>query len=963
MKESYGRRREVMLRIKMNGREERIAEGLKRWVRRGDELVSRLRASSSEENEEYSSLLDMAQHARILLESLESGVLDEQAAISLSGAKARYLLANASLERLFDELRDEKAMRIELEKELAIQAGWPKDDVPRPLESDMIEERPIFSANVDAPLPPTPIEEETSPIEDSSSVSFDTQADLPIDKPDGSNVNAQETTKELSASETKIEVELSEEPVHFPASNFSRLSSEITEITSGTHSLPLSANAITSSAQGDTTIASSSTLISTLVGSNLHGNILHQIDRQPTKIEEKAAIILEPTAMVPESLSVEEDIAHVAQPQLDEQVVEVPPFEGNVSLIPALSPPSSIVSSDSRTDTPLLDTPPILEPPTETSLEERHIFVDPIYDPNPISSPSSLSSPVSTPTTTKADLLISSGNEGPLSVPAELTTELKEDIKPLISLEPILEPASKPSPSPLLSPLPLPSPKPSKFEPHPLLADLARVNQRYDQLQKSFRDCHLALEGLKNAFGSSENSGSLPSSSSSAYGGGIGRGHPSSSPSSVHFPSSVGNGSNHEYATNSLPVEVLRAALARLDDYTEDARVELEIRIGDEEMAVKGWEALLSVPGALVSDRKSLNSDIQDDDNTLLIKEDDEDHLVPFQTEVEEQIKAFISGDDPAIKKARDGFERKLEDVLHDIAVLKRVVYDPAYFDFSGNSGLSTDELSSSASNSNLSVNLDNANGESLSPSSASMALPNTTSSSGWTSWIRSPSLVSSRSSSPAPTPTFGSIMTTPRSPLRHSSSNVSLRSAASQDHPFLPFNQQRPRKGSFFGFSLPLGAGGEGEHDKTYNPLSQLGLRVPMPNLSAISGRGTSVISPSAVSPLTPGIGSARTRTVSSTMYMLGLSQGVKSPGIGLGNAMGLARSVSAGGPAYSSLKFPHETPMRMNRQVSEPVSSSGSRMSVKGTNGVAGVEEMTEDDDDEGSEGDDDDDDTDVE
>ncbi|KAF9553724.1 hypothetical protein CPC08DRAFT_727687 [Agrocybe pediades] len=274
--------------------------------------------------------------------------------------------------------------------------------------------------------------------------------------------------------------------------------------------------------------------------------------------------------------------------------------------------------------------------------------------------------------------------------------------------------------------------------------------------------------------------------SANTYLGGIGKGYPSSFPSfpssSLQLPASSvsARGYHQNDVSGGLPAEILRAALSRLDDYTEDARVELEIRVGDEEMAVKGWEALLSVP---------------------VLVNDDGEPPVPFQSEVEEQIKAFVSGDDPAIKKAREGFERKLEDVLHDIAVLKRVVHDPSSFELPIEGNGTAAAASSSSLNLHLSVNGDSSSsGASLATTSAS-----TSPSAGWTSWIRSPS----RSASPAPTPTFGSIMTSPRSPLRHSSSNASLNStSASQEHIHPP---PRSRKGSFFGFALPLPGGGIG--------------------------------------------------------------------------------------------------------------------------------------------------------
>jgi hypothetical protein len=45
--------------------------------------------------------------------------------------------------------------------------------------------------------------------------------------------------------------------------------------------------------------------------------------------------------------------------------------------------------------------------------------------------------------------------------------------------------------------------------------------------------------------------------------------------------------------------------LARLDDFSEDARVELEIRLADEERIARGYATLLAVPGAITSEAEA----------------------------------------------------------------------------------------------------------------------------------------------------------------------------------------------------------------------------------------------------------------------------------------------------------------------------------------------------------------------
>ncbi|ESK82831.1 hypothetical protein Moror_12254 [Moniliophthora roreri MCA 2997] len=255
-------------------------------------------------------------------------------------------------------------------------------------------------------------------------------------------------------------------------------------------------------------------------------------------------------------------------------------------------------------------------------------------------------------------------------------------------------PVSDPAPaSPYLSPDITPPSIPDvqtvePDSPHPLLAELTRISQRYSDIQRSFRDCHLSLEELKKS-----------TSSSLAH---------------------------------------IQIALDRLDDYTEDARVELEIRITDEELLTQGYETMLSVPGALSTSASGRGH----------VRNSSQDSIAPTPTlgELEVQIQAFTA----SAEKAQQVFEKKLADVQHDIARLKQVVHDP-------NSSLS------------------------LSPEPVAESEPEPpTQNTGWGSWTRMiPS--SSRPSSPVPTspPTFGNVMTTPR--LRHASSIQRLKQQQQQ--------------------------------------------------------------------------------------------------------------------------------------------------------------------------------------
>ena len=223
---------------------------------------------------------------------------------------------------------------------------------------------------------------------------------------------------------------------------------------------------------------------------------------------------------------------------------------------------------------------------------------------------------------------------------------------------------------------------------HPILSDLAKVIHRYDDLQRNFHDCHFALDALTQSLATSLN--------------------------------------------HQVPPDALKLALERLTDYIEDARVELEIRIADESLLARGYETLLTIPGALASpDHKGQSSS----------------EAAPLRSEVELQIEAFVSGTEPSVRKAQESLTHKLSDVQHDIAVLKRAIHDPE------------DEVSPGP------VQSEPAGWSPPLFGPVPATAPVTGSrSGGWASWIRgSPS----RPSSPAPT--FGNVMTSPR--LRHSPS------------------------------------------------------------------------------------------------------------------------------------------------------------------------------------------------
>jgi len=218
----------------------------------------------------------------------------------------------------------------------------------------------------------------------------------------------------------------------------------------------------------------------------------------------------------------------------------------------------------------------------------------------------------------------------------------------------------------------------------------------------------------------------------------------------------------------------------------------------------------------------------------------------PTQSELEIQIQAFIAGADPSFIKACEGFTRKLEDIQHDIAVLKRTIHDP-----------NPEEMTMMTSD-----------GHGF--SSPTPTVPET-GGRGWASWIRSSSGPSTpASATPAagkhlgPSPTFGSIMTSPH---------------RSKHAPSLNMNAGTFVNGNANGPSwMQRGGGGRGGGARD-DILGRLGLRVPMPIFDSVhqpvpplsssstpmEGWGWNGLSPTMPTPI-------KKRSVSSTMYMLGL-------------------------------------------------------------------------------------------
>jgi hypothetical protein len=143
-----------------------------------------------------------------------------------------------------------------------------------------------------------------------------------------------------------------------------------------------------------------------------------------------------------------------------------------------------------------------------------------------------------------------------------------------------------------------------------LLNGLVDVRNRYDHLQRAFRNCHLALKDLNESLKS---------------------------------------------APQSDTIDLVRIAVTRLDDFNEDARVELEIRVDDEERTTKAFETLLHVKGAITSDEEA--------------------------AEVELNVQAFVNGTEMSVARAMQQFSRKLDDLTHDIASIKSFLHDRSALD------------------------------------------------------------------------------------------------------------------------------------------------------------------------------------------------------------------------------------------------------------------------------------------
>ncbi|KAH8830873.1 hypothetical protein DL96DRAFT_1594653 [Flagelloscypha sp. PMI_526] len=348
---------------------------------------------------------------------------------------------------------------------------------------------------------------------------------------------------------------------------------------------------------------------------------------------------------------------------------------------------------------------------------------------------------------------------------------------------PPLPPKDHPSSSyqantpPIVDVLDTASPTRSELD-DPVIVSLHATASRYDELSRSLRDCFAILSGLRDFI------------------------------------------STKAFTDDAvLPKEVVQAALDRLCDYTEDVRVELEIRSGDEALLVKGFETLLALRRGPVHLAHSLSSADEFDD-------------------VDSQIQAFISGSEPGVQKAFSSLSRKTEDIEHDIAVMKRAIYEPTL------AVESTGPLPSGSSSP-------------IAFPSSNLEVDGHDETSRWAGWLsRSPSphpsigTKTSTTNGRSTSQTFGNIMASRTNMLRHSSSTQSLRrpSAINVDDPFVglglrvpmpshvkgpmptppPVSSTLPRKRTMSGMMM-LGLGGGAERIRQTS-----GIGIPRPTFSS---------------------------------------------------------------------------------------------------------------------------------
>ncbi|KAJ3564956.1 hypothetical protein NP233_g7953 [Leucocoprinus birnbaumii] len=876
MKEGYGRRREVRLRIKLVGREERVLEGLRRWLRRAEEGYRRIDGSSdgARGGVESKALAEMIQDAKILIDNLDNPLpipasQDEGSHVPLatspvSGSLARLIAIQSTLDDLVEDLQREQAKRLALEKMVirqeveGIAEELPPSESAKLARNGHAQEthgtsnlKPLYQT-----ISPLLLTEEANPANIS-----------PPTAPGSGGTGSPTPTHIVEASATPSgRLPTAPQP---PTPTI-----EITPppAVEGPPSIPVTATDLMPDRSGTNEQAASPTNIVEvpLKEGDGEGEVVR--DAQPDNAVTDGLVEAVDASGYNRDDSPVDGPEVEADPAKEEEVNDVPPLVDGVQEVDASGGQEPVAQDDTVEEQA---TGTAEQGQSLTSIDERMN----------IKAEESDSAVLDTSQTLKdgaAPVIVAeAGTIYAAPIPENFHATTTPSPAPIAQPQPRIRPPAIPALSISLPPPSSPNPPPSLTletiaiapetqaapiiaQPPSLIQELVKARTRYDHISRAFHACHIALEGLK---------ASLPSATSTT---------------SSHAYSRYSTMNNEVAQSTIIPNDVLSAIVQRLDDYTEDARVELEIRIADEEVMGGGYEALLMLPGALVPSALGASSPSSSE---LMANGDSVTEATV--ADVEAQIRAFVDGTDPVISRALSSFERKLENIEHDIVTVKKAMHEPHTI-------LSPPESTPSPAPSST-------------PLSSSTDVPDSTTSGGggWTSWIRTPI---SRPTTPTPAalaPTFGSLMTSRRpssSALRRTTSALGLSSSS---------------------------------HDNT-DIIKSLGFKVPMPNLNFAFPSSaapaphynskqddqephTSVASPSFGG---LGLGHAfsqgpRTRTISTSMYMLGM---------GVGGSGG-----DAGGPGVRSANTPAGSPSQ-RRAVSAAVvgSSVGNNQRKEGEDDV---------------------------
>ncbi|KNZ76237.1 hypothetical protein J132_11107, partial [Termitomyces sp. J132] len=559
-KEAFGRRREVALRIQMVNREEKIHRELERWVIKAEEAGERARAEGGVDD---GNLRKMVSAARAVLQRSFGGE---------DGKVGRVVVAEAAVKELQMELEREMGRRLELEMAFALRKT---------------QEAAAASGSGD---------------ENGGQILEKPEKQLVAIPP--AQANSADFTMEAPSPKTSLLVAETESSQRRTPDDSAPLTSFTT--TNGTHEPSLEQPSTTLLTSVDTLNNKDEQFPPPSLTDSQFSSIPTQNSSEVNSadIPVKEYISAPATGMslliIAEAQSTQKPVSEDSTPIINTTIVNgtrESPLDPE-----SPSPPMSIPNDEE--EKVLLSMPTDL--PHRISTNETEVPALFIECPNDLEVSTDYDSNLDTEhESPPAFLPLHDGSSSTISRLSDTSSASHALLSPTIS------PSLGPLPSSVDNPLP-----------HPLLADLAKTKHRYDTLQRSFRDCHLALESL---------TASLEST-----------------------------------ATGRVPAEALRTAVQRLNDYTEDARVELEIQIADEEIVGRGFEMMLCVPGALAMPTP----------HTRLSSEQEHEQDMMMHSDIEKQVEAFVSGTDTSVNKAVQSLSHKLEDIEHDIAALKRAVHD-----------------------------------------------------------------------------------------------------------------------------------------------------------------------------------------------------------------------------------------------------------------------------------------------